>query len=155
MVPHCLLWCLWRERNSQCFEDKKRSISDLKLFFFRTLMDWLAALWNQSFLSFLDFLDACNFCSWLFDLLYTPCVLGCSPFLISINILLIKKKKKIIQMIVWSCGLTIQFHQKTPNYPQDAKRNHIPSFIISFTLKISLQQLSICTSLWHNPCHSK
>ena len=60
---HCLLWCLWRERNSQCFEDKERSISDLKLFFFRTLMDWLAALQNQSFLSFLDFLNSCNFCS--------------------------------------------------------------------------------------------
>ena len=63
MIPHYLLWCLWRERNSWCFEDKERSISDLKLFFFRTLMDWLAALQNQSFLSFLDFLDSCNFCS--------------------------------------------------------------------------------------------
>ena len=63
IVPHCLLWCLWRETNSRCFEDKERSISDLKLFFFRTLMDWLAALRNQSFLSFLDFLDSCNFCS--------------------------------------------------------------------------------------------
>ena len=46
-----------------CFEDKERSISDLKLFFFRTLMDWLAALQNQSLLSFLDFLDSCNFYS--------------------------------------------------------------------------------------------
>ena len=63
IVPHCLLWCLWRERNSRCFEHKERSISDLKLFFFRTIMDWLAALRNQSFLSFLDFLDSCNFCS--------------------------------------------------------------------------------------------
>ena len=32
------------ERNSKCFEDKERSILELKLFFFRTLMDWLAAL---------------------------------------------------------------------------------------------------------------
>ena len=63
MVPHCLLWCLWRERNTRCFEDNERSISYLKLFFFRTLMDWLVVLWNQSFLSFLDFLDACKFCS--------------------------------------------------------------------------------------------
>ena len=36
MVPHCLLWCLWRERNSRCFEDKESSFADLKLFFFRT-----------------------------------------------------------------------------------------------------------------------
>ena len=58
-----LIVVLWRERNSRCFEDRERSISDLKLFFFRTIMDWLAALQNQSFLSFLDFLDSCNFCS--------------------------------------------------------------------------------------------
>ena len=51
------------ERNSKCFENKERSILELKLFFFRTLMDWLAALRNQSFFSFLDFLDSCNFCS--------------------------------------------------------------------------------------------
>ena len=63
IVPHCLLWCLWREKNSWCFEDKERSISGLKLFFFRTLMDWLVALRNQSFLSFLDFLGSCKFCS--------------------------------------------------------------------------------------------
>ena len=21
IVPHCLMWCLWRERNSRCFEN--------------------------------------------------------------------------------------------------------------------------------------
>ena len=76
-----------------CFEDNERSIPDLKLFFFGTLMDWLAALRNQSFFSFLDFLDSCNFVLELFNPLYTPCVLGCS-FFVSINLLLIKKKKK-------------------------------------------------------------
>ena len=40
IVPHCLMWCLWSERNSRCFEDNERSIPDLKLFFFRTLLDW-------------------------------------------------------------------------------------------------------------------
>ena len=44
IVPHCLLCCLWRERNSRCFEDNERSIPNLKLFFFRTLRDWLAVL---------------------------------------------------------------------------------------------------------------
>ena len=24
IIPHCLLWCLWRERNSRCFEDIER-----------------------------------------------------------------------------------------------------------------------------------
>ena len=66
IVPHCLLWCLWRERNKRCFEDNERSILDLNLFFFRTLLNWWAAMRNQSFFSFLDFLDSCNFCSWFF-----------------------------------------------------------------------------------------
>ena len=95
MVPHCLLWCLWRERNSRCFEDKERSISDLKLFILRTLMDWLAALRNQSFSSFLDFLDSCNFCSWLFwPLVHSLCT-RVFHFLEINKLLLIKKKKKI------------------------------------------------------------
>ena len=62
IIPHCLLWCLWRERNSRCFEDTERSIPDLKLLFFRTLRDWLFALQDKSFPSFIDFLDSCNFC---------------------------------------------------------------------------------------------
>ena len=39
VVPHCLMWCIWKERNSRCFEDKERSMPDLKLLFFRTLLD--------------------------------------------------------------------------------------------------------------------
>ena len=64
IVPRFLMWCLWRERNSRCFEDIERFIPDLKLFFFRTLLDWLAVMRNQSFFFFfLDFLDSCNFCT--------------------------------------------------------------------------------------------
>ena len=63
IVPHCLMWCLLKERNSRCFEDNERSILDLKLLFFRTLLDWLVAMQNQSFPSFIDFLDSYNFCT--------------------------------------------------------------------------------------------
>ena len=88
IIPHYLMWCLWRERNTRCFEDIERSIPDLKLFFFKTLLDWLFALQKQSLPSFIDFLDSCNFCISFVDPLYTPCVLGCSFF---ISIKLIKK----------------------------------------------------------------
>ena len=37
--------------NSRSFEDTESSMLDLKLFFFRTLLDWLTTL-----------LDLCNFC---------------------------------------------------------------------------------------------
>ena len=52
-----------KERNSRCFEDNERSILDLKFLFFRTLLDWLVAMQNQSFPSFIDFLDSYNFCT--------------------------------------------------------------------------------------------
>ena len=62
IVPYCLMWCLWSERNSRYFKDNERFIPDLESFFFRTLLDWLVAMQNQSFPSYFDFLDSCNFC---------------------------------------------------------------------------------------------
>ena len=88
IIPHCLMWCLWRERNSRCFEDYENSIPDLKLLFFRTLRDWLFALQSQSFPSFIDFLDSCNF----FSLVHFQCTWV--SFFINAYYLLIKKKKK-------------------------------------------------------------
>ena len=32
VVSHCLTCCIWKERNSRCFEDSERSLPDLKLF---------------------------------------------------------------------------------------------------------------------------
>jgi hypothetical protein len=42
-VPHCLLWCLWRERNLRIFEDGDQSTLDLRLLLLRTLFDWMTA----------------------------------------------------------------------------------------------------------------
>ena len=58
--PHCLMWCIWKQRNSRCFEDNERSMPDLKLLFLRTLFDWFSVWRNQHF-SILDLLDFCNF----------------------------------------------------------------------------------------------
>ena len=33
VVPLCLMWCIWKERNSRCFEDTERAMPDLKLLF--------------------------------------------------------------------------------------------------------------------------
>ena len=75
-VPHCLMWCLWRERNMRTFEDIERNALELKLTFFRTLFDWMTAIELFSFISFLEFF----FIFVLFDcnslvLEYTPSVL--------------------------------------------------------------------------------
>ena len=62
---------------------------DLKLFFIRTILNWLSANRNLSLFSIIDLIDLCNFCQ------YISCILGwLNFFLISIILLLIKKRKE-------------------------------------------------------------
>ena len=30
LVPHCLMWCIWGERNARCFEGCKQSLLEIK-----------------------------------------------------------------------------------------------------------------------------
>ena len=32
LVPHCLIWCIWRERNARSFEGCERSLPEIKSF---------------------------------------------------------------------------------------------------------------------------
>ena len=41
MVPACLMWLVWKERNTSIFEDKERSLDLLKAFLFGTLFQWM------------------------------------------------------------------------------------------------------------------
>ena len=34
-IPHCFMWCLWKERNARTFEGCEQSIAAMKLQFFR------------------------------------------------------------------------------------------------------------------------
>ncbi|KAG7970882.1 hypothetical protein I3843_07G107800 [Carya illinoinensis] len=33
MIPICIMWCLWRERNDRTFEHKERLMEELNFFF--------------------------------------------------------------------------------------------------------------------------
>ena len=92
VVPLCLMWCIWKERNGRCFEDIERSMPNLKLLFFRTLFDWFSVWRNQPFSTILDVLDFCN----IRFLFFHPCILlvymGVSLFLISMNLYYLSKK---------------------------------------------------------------
>jgi hypothetical protein len=55
-IPHCLMWCLWRECNMRSSEDTEMGIPDLKLLLFQTLFDWMNATGLFSFSSLQDFL---------------------------------------------------------------------------------------------------
>ena len=74
-------------KEQQEFRSTESSMPDLKLFFIRTLLDWLFALWNLSLFFIVDFLELCNFCNWLFTL----CT-WVTSFLIYIYFITYKKK---------------------------------------------------------------
>ena len=93
VVPLCMMWCLWKERNSRCFEDIECSMPDLKPLFLRTLFDWFSVWRNQPF-SFLDLLDFCNFRSWFVHSRILPVYLGVSLFWYQLNPYYLSKKKK-------------------------------------------------------------
>jgi hypothetical protein len=61
MVPHCVMWCLWRERNARHFEHCERSVSALQLLFFKMLYDWVFAVGTFSIHSMMDLIDHCSF----------------------------------------------------------------------------------------------
>ena len=75
-VPHCLMWCIWRERNNRHFEDLERSVADLKLFFLKTLLDWVTVfafvLFLRSMVSWTSIVYAFDF---YLSLMYTSRIL--------------------------------------------------------------------------------
>ena len=60
MVPLCVFWCIWWERNTRCFEGMERNVLELKGLVLRTLMEWSKAAGVLVFSSALDFLESCN-----------------------------------------------------------------------------------------------
>jgi hypothetical protein len=73
MVLPWLIWCLWRERNYQYFEDCERMLGELKDFFFKILYLWTTAF-DANISSFDVFLELFSSSSQVF-LLYSSCVL--------------------------------------------------------------------------------
>jgi hypothetical protein len=43
LVPHCLMWTVWCERNSRTFDDLKKSDDQLLGSFVESLFDWSRA----------------------------------------------------------------------------------------------------------------
>ena len=58
------MWCIWRERNNWHFEDLESSVANLKLFFLKTLLDWVTVFGFRSFSSVHGFMDFCSLCTW-------------------------------------------------------------------------------------------
>jgi hypothetical protein len=93
MTSLCLMWCIWRERNARCFEDREISMEELNNVMFKSLYTWIAAYNSPHFSSFSEFLDFCSF--FLLDrgfLLYTSCILGLRPFELLMRLIYLLKK---------------------------------------------------------------
>jgi hypothetical protein len=57
MVPHCILWCIWRERNNRCFEDLASSPEELLHYFLFSLYSWTMGWLAPRCISFSVFLS--------------------------------------------------------------------------------------------------
>ena len=62
--PHCVLWCLWRERNNRCFEGMEWSTLEIKSLLLHSLFTWCCAFSSFSWSNLFVMLDHCNFRSW-------------------------------------------------------------------------------------------
>ena len=60
LMPHCLMWCIWSERNARCFEGSERSLLEIKSFFYHILLVWGVVLSHFSCFSIPVLLDHCN-----------------------------------------------------------------------------------------------
>ena len=88
------------------------SMPDLKLLFFRTLLDWFSVWRNHQFSSILDFLDFCNVRFWFVLPCIPPVYLGVFLFLLSMNFYYLSKKKKDWQMSSSSNGASFPYKSK-------------------------------------------
>jgi hypothetical protein len=63
MVPICIFWSIWRERNNRCFEDVESSLEEILASLLYSLYSWTAAYLSPLYLSYADFLSRFSFSS--------------------------------------------------------------------------------------------
>ncbi|KAJ9701144.1 hypothetical protein PVL29_006475 [Vitis rotundifolia] len=56
MVPICLFWCIWGERNRRTFQEEEMSDTSLRNLFSRSLFEWSQQILVLDYLTFLNFL---------------------------------------------------------------------------------------------------
>jgi hypothetical protein len=63
MMPLCVMWCLWRERNARNFEDRELGLMELKKRLIQTLFSWRVMWHSPQVSTFAEFLEFCTFFS--------------------------------------------------------------------------------------------
>ena len=105
MIPHCIMWILWRERNSRTFEGCERTIQDLKSFSF-------THSWNGFQLRVFYLVPLCCICLITVPFLCNIdssavyiCVHRICPFLLLMNFYLSKKEKSGYWILILLCNI--------------------------------------------------
>jgi hypothetical protein len=60
LIPHCLMWVIWRERNARTFEDLENTIQDIKHCFLSMLLEWVNASDISHFNSLYELINSCQ-----------------------------------------------------------------------------------------------
>ena len=60
MVPLCLMWTIWRERNTWCFEDKEMTMAELSNGFLQLLFFWAGVLNIPQVSNMQQFVEVCS-----------------------------------------------------------------------------------------------
>ena len=61
IIPVCLIWLIWRERNNRTFNCVELATMGLKNLFLRMLFEWFCTLGNIEEHSILDFIGSLSF----------------------------------------------------------------------------------------------
>ena len=104
MIPGCLMWIVWTERNQHTFEATKKSLVQLQTLCLRTLFDWSRCWGSSNCSSIIGFLSSLRLVPWVFSfvafccfclcsLSWTPCIFSLCFFLINITIITYQKKE--------------------------------------------------------------
>ena len=60
LIPNCLMWVIWRERNARSFGDLEKTIQKLKQFFLFMLLEWVNASDIAHFNSLYELINFCQ-----------------------------------------------------------------------------------------------
>jgi len=58
IVPACIWWTIWKERNSRCFESLENDVQKIKLNFILLLCFWCNQIYSNDTVSIIDVLDS-------------------------------------------------------------------------------------------------
>jgi hypothetical protein len=61
MMPICIFWSIWRERNNRCFKDLESFMEEILASLLYSLYLWIVAYLSPLSLSYLDFLSHFSF----------------------------------------------------------------------------------------------